>query len=206
MLNLDPVAEAAKLWRVWSDRSKGEAFDGMYEVLEYDAALELLDKKGRQAVYKKYQKVRFLQNNIIAYQDQAWGDGDIFAEYKCSPGVAVDRYREGHRWRILISLRETKQRGDIEEFHIERRMRNSFMTHTEEWQTEVAHVTQHLTVKLIFPAERPPKQVWLAEQNTGQTIELGPQHMQQLADGRYQVAWRTAQPKLFEAYILRWKW
>jgi hypothetical protein len=73
---------------------------GMYEVLAYEAELTLLDEKGSKARLTKRQQVRFLQDNIIAYQDQAWGDGNIFVEYRCTPGVEVDRYRDGHRYRI----------------------------------------------------------------------------------------------------------
>ena len=50
---------------------------GLYEVLEYDTTLELKDGKGERAVFRKCQKVRYLQDNVIAYQDQAWGDGKI---------------------------------------------------------------------------------------------------------------------------------
>ncbi len=42
-------------------------------MLEYESTLELLDRKGEKAIFKKRQKVRYLQDNIIAYQDQAWG-------------------------------------------------------------------------------------------------------------------------------------
>ena len=51
---------------------------GLYEVLEYESTLELLDASGKCARFSKRQRVRYLQNNIIAYQDQAWGDGEIF--------------------------------------------------------------------------------------------------------------------------------
>lgn len=40
---------------------------GMYEVLEYESTLELKDAQGRRATFKKREKVRYLQNNIIAY-------------------------------------------------------------------------------------------------------------------------------------------
>ena len=52
--------------------------------------------------------------------------GNPFAAYRCAPGKAVDRYREGHRWRVLISLRQTKNKGDVEEFFIEREIRDGF--------------------------------------------------------------------------------
>jgi len=47
----------------------------LYEVLEHQATLELLDQQGKHARFRKYQKVRYLQDDVIAYQDQAWGDG-----------------------------------------------------------------------------------------------------------------------------------
>ncbi len=99
---------------------------GLYEVLEYETTLELLDKEGEHAIFHKRQQVRYLQNNIIAYQDQAWGDGQILRNYRCSPGQSVDRYKLGHKTLILISLREIKQRGDIDEFNIQWEMRNGF--------------------------------------------------------------------------------
>ena len=80
-----------------------EWHEGMYEILEYDSELELKDPAGNLAELKRRQKVRFLQDNIIAYEDQAWGEGEIFADYQCSPGVAVDRYRDGFKWKVLIN-------------------------------------------------------------------------------------------------------
>ncbi len=82
------------------------ADQGMYEILDYDSTLDLKDIKGKTAVFKRHQRVKFLQDHIIAFQDHAWGDGKIFAKYKISNGRAVDRYKEGDRWNVLISLRE----------------------------------------------------------------------------------------------------
>ena len=39
---------------------------GMYEVLEYESTLELLDPDGKQASFMKREKVRYLQDNFIA--------------------------------------------------------------------------------------------------------------------------------------------
>jgi len=54
----------------------------MYEVLEYESTLELKDRGGKRATFKKREKVRYLQDNVIAYQDQAWGDGEILVNYR----------------------------------------------------------------------------------------------------------------------------
>ncbi len=202
LLNADLLDLARRL----GARLLGSRCEGLYEVLDYEARLELRDPAGRKARYTKRARVRFLQDNVVAYQDQAWGDGDIFAAYRCSPGVAVDRYREGHRWRVLISLRGTRNCGDIEEFHIERTIRDGFTRAVEDFQTEVDHTTHRLALSVVFPRERLPKQVLLLEQHAGRSSALGPEHRLTLPDGRALVRWEAERPRRGEAYIVRWTW
>lgn len=179
---------------------------GIYEVLSYEAELEIKDTKGKTAIYRKTQDVRFIQDNIIAYQDTAWGDGEIFAQYRCSPGIEVDRYREGNRYHILISLRETKNRNDREVLHVERVIKEGFVNPTEEYQIDIDHRTRRLTFKLVFPAGRMVKQVTLIEQNADRVRKLGIEQRKQLPDGRYCYVWSTTRPRLYESYIMRWTW
>lgn len=123
-----------------------ERHEGMYEILEFDSTLELAGPEGETAIFKRRQRVKFLQDNVIAFQDCAWGDGEIFADYKCSPGTEVDRYQEEDRWNVLISLRETKSAGDVDDFYFERTVKSGF-TQDDEWrQTEIRHRTRHLRV------------------------------------------------------------
>ena len=58
-------------------------------------------------------RVRYLQDHILAYQDYAWGDGEILRNYRCTPGTPVDLYRLGHITYILISRREVKNRRHL---------------------------------------------------------------------------------------------
>lgn len=179
---------------------------GMYEVLDYQAELELKDGEGHEAVVRKQQSVRYLQDYIIAYQDQAWGDGEIFADYKCSPGVPVDTYRDGNTYRVLISLREAKSRGDEDTFHIERTVRDGFTRTIEDFQIDVDHRCRRLTMAVIFPPDRLPKTVKLIEHRDERTAELTRQGSVQLADGRHKYEWRTNKPKTGAEYGLRWEW
>ena len=71
---------------------QGRSYAGMYEVLEYESTLELKDRGGKRAAFKKREKVRCLQDNVIAYQNQAWGDGEILVNCRCTPkGVLFAR-------------------------------------------------------------------------------------------------------------------
>ena len=137
----------------------------MYEVVEYESTLELKDQRGKKAAFKKREKARYLQDNVIAYQDQAWGDGEILVNYRCAPGMPVDRHRSGHKTHILISRREVKNKGDIDEFNIEWSIHQGFLQPMGYWETHVMHRTRHLKVNVIFPESRPPRQATLVEGN-----------------------------------------
>jgi hypothetical protein len=193
------LTELIQFWR-------SSQFKGVYKVESHHATLELLDEQGQRAIYSKRQKVTFLQDGVFAIQDQAWGDGDIFADYRCSPGIAVDRHIESYRWKILISLRATKNRGDTEEFIMERTIRNGFTTSTEHFQSQIDHPTKQLTLSVIFPRQRLPKTVFVMEQNVKRSFALSKEYGIPLSQGRVQYQWEVEKPRLYEAYILRWEW
>jgi hypothetical protein len=178
----------------------------MYRVGNHQATLELMDSEGKVAIHTKRQQVIFLHDDVFAIQDQAWGDGNIFAEYKCTPGVMVDRYKEGYRWKILISLRTMKNKGDQDEFFIERTITDGFTTPTVNFQTQVDHPMDSLSVNVIFPSKRHPKRIDYIEQNMKRSHILGPEHKTSLSGGRIQYSWHIKKPILHESYIIRWEW
>lgn|GEM_PF-674253 len=189
--------------RLWVKRYRRE---GMYQILDYDSTLELLDPKGKIALFKRRQRVKFLQDHIIAFQDYAWGDGDIFADYKCSPGVEVDRYREGNQWNILISLRETKSAGEVMDFYTERTIKEGFTRDEDWWQVEIRHETRQFRLAIIFPARRHCRRAVLFHRNRQKTTSLGPEHFTTLPDGRQVLTWETNKLKRFESYLIKWLW
>ncbi len=133
--------------------------------MDYGIRLELKDPEGKQALVHKREKVKYLQNNIIAFQDQAWGDGKILQNYQCTPGVPVDKYRSGYKTYILISLREVKNRGDIDEFNIQWGISRGFLSPTGFWATDVDHRTNLVKVEVVFPKRRPPLKASVLEKN-----------------------------------------
>ena len=188
-----------KLWRGWAE-------EGMYEVLEYEVTLELKDKQGKRAIHRKRERVRYLQDNIIAYQDQAWGDGDFLVNYRCTPGKEVDRYQSGYKTQILISLQETKEKGDTDEFRIEREIHNGHLNATEYAEIEISHRTKQFAMQVIFPKARPPHRPILKKRLRKEAVPLSQEHIRQLPDGRWLLWWSTTKPRLYEHYLLQWDW
>ena len=194
------------LYRILGQFRKRQSAYGPCEVLEYDAILELPDPKGRLALFKKRLRVKFLQDYVIAFQDHAWGDGDLLADYSCSPGVEVDHYPEGDRWNILISLRETKSRGDVQDFFIQRKVLLGFTKREEWWQIEMQHETHCLKLSIVFPEERHCVRAALVERKRNETTILDSTHFVVLPDVRQILTWETKHPRQFETYTINWRW
>ena len=193
------ITELVQLW-------KEHRFDGTYTVDDHTSTLELCDSRGCRAIYTKRQTMTFIQNGVFAIQDQAWGDGDIFADYVCTPGVLVDRYKEGYRWKLLISLRATMNKSEKQDVFIERTILNGFLTSISHFQTQVDHPTKSLTLTVVFPKRRHPKKITLIEQNMQRMHVLRSEKSTLLSHGRIQYSWHVTRPRLFESYILRWEW
>ena len=118
----------------------------------------------------------------------------------------MDRYRSGKKTFILISRRQVKNKGDVDAFHIQWNIRRGFLKEMGYWETHVSHQTKHVTVQVIFPKTRSPQQMTLTEANRQSTQSLGRNALVRLPDGRSQVSWATAKPRLHENYILQWQW
>ena len=174
--------------------------------MEHEVNLEVKDAGGKKAIYEKVQQVRYLQNYVSAFTDQAWGDGEILLNYRCSPGKAVDRYRAGHKTIVLISLRGIRNRGDRDTVHIQWDMNNAFQMETEEWTTSISHRTRKLKIRVLFPEKRPPLKMYIIETNRKRHVQLGKDHLIQLPDKRWQTSWEKSKPRLYEDYTFRWIW
>lgn len=205
-LGLPWVEIVTEAWKLGRKLLRGLANEGMYEVLEYESNLELHDKKGTRATFQKQMKVRYLQDEIIAFQDYAWSDGEGLLEYQSSRGWEVDRYRSGYKTYVLLSLREAKNRGDVDKFHIQWKIKNGFLKSDGYWSTSVSHRMEHMRINVVFPRSRPPLRLFLEESNRKKTHVLENEHCKQLADGRWRVTWETERPRLYEMYTLRWDW
>jgi hypothetical protein len=178
----------------------------IYEVLDHQFKLTLRDAQGKQAVLERREQVRFLQDNVVALYDQAWGDGQIFVGYRVKPGRIADRIKVGSRYRTLISLRETKHRGDLLTYRIRRRIVDGFTTENEWHEVDVDHPTRQLGVTIVFPTDRPCKQASIVRATTGQHTPLTDQNLRVSRSGHQVLTWSIKKPLLGERYALHWNW
>ncbi len=204
-LGLPWIEILSEVWKLGRKILRGLTNEGMYEVLDYESTLEIHDKEGNKATLNKRNTVRFLQDNIIAFQDYAWGDGRYLVNYSVNPGKPVDRYRIDNKTYILLSLREVRNKGDIEEFNIRWQIKKGFLKKDGWWTTEIDKRFKCVKVNVIFPKDRPPQKVVLLEKNTNRIQRLD-RNIKKLPDGRWKVTWESKNPRLYERYIIKWEW
>ena len=200
------LRNALDLWELVGELRSRIGYHGMYEVLEYDATLHILDPGGDTAYLSRHEVIRLLQDNVVAIHDHAWGDGDLFSEYQCHPGKAVDFYKDGSKHNVLISLRETKNRGDVIDLKVERVVKGGLLERDEWLETQVDHWMKRLKLSVIFPKERHCQRATLTCRSSNETLPLEGKHFSFLSDGRQQLTWETSHPRLHDLYTLKWRW
>jgi len=90
----------------------------------------------------------------------------------------------------------------VDEFNIERSIRQAFLRRTVYWETPITHWTRHFEVNVLFSKPRPPRRVTLIEGNHRRSHNLGKSAQVVLPDGRRLVAWEPHRPRLYENYGL----
>ena len=179
---------------------------GMYEVLDYKSTLEIMDPRGMVAKFQKKEKVRFLQDNVIAIQDQLWGIKKNIYGYKCAPGLPVDYYESGHKTSVVISLRNIYSSKDELDLNMLWYLKGEPLGKVGSWGTHINKYTHKITLNIGFPAERPPINVWICEENKKRITELGKKSLTQLPDKRWNISWEKKNPEMFESYTMKWEW
>ena len=179
---------------------------GMYEVLDYESTLEIMDPRGMVGKFQKCERVRFLQDNVIAIQDQLWGFNKNIFDYKCSPGEPVDFYESGHKTLVVISLREIRSRNDEVDLNMQWYLKGDPIGKTGLWETYINQFTQKISLSIIFPSERPPIRIWINEGNRKRSINIDKKSLIRLPNNEWKISWEKKNPLLYETYSLNWEW
>lgn len=179
---------------------------GMYEVLNYESTLEIMNTSGTVAKFQKSEKIRFLQDNVIAVQDQVWGINNTIFGYKCSLGIPVDFYQSGYKTYVLISLRGVRSKKDEVDINTQWYLRGEAIGKNGTWETYINQCTQKINLSIIFPAERPPLKAWVNERNKKKTFEIEKKSFTQLANNKWKITWEKRNPQMYETYAIDWEW
>jgi hypothetical protein len=167
--------------------------------------LYLLDTAGKHAHYQKTSRFVVMANEVSSYKEGVTAEGTA-AEFVSMRGTVVETIKEHGFYISRIDLGETIRKGARLTNTYSASLLNCFSKNEEQWSQELAFPTEHLTVRVHFPKDRPPKSVrckaiegtehkWL--RRTAQMVELF---------GRKSIVWELDEPALHAAFKLEWSW
>lgn len=172
-----------------------------YEILEYNATLTLDNPEGQRATFRRYQRIRFLQDRVSGMLDHLWGDGVGLTYYDNDAGRLIGSFVDKGRRHVLISLRRPMERGEVLSLRVER-MAVAAFTRDEEWvETTIDHPIAHLRRNVVFPPERPCRAAVLHVD--GYVARLP---VLRLGGGRTVVRFDVVNPRPHAPYTVRWVW
>ena len=175
----------------------------LYEIKDYQAGLEVLDAKGKRAIYTKRERLRFLRNDVTSLYDYGWGTGEAFASHRVHPGRIVERQKIGSRHRSLVVLPQPKHAGDEMTLSVRRLWKNTLTGHNGWLEMEVYHPTRRARLSVTLPRSRPVRSARLVETRRRSSLPL---QATTISDGRQRLQWSTTALQVGDRYTLEWDW
>src|SRR3990172_296321 len=83
-----------------------------YENLSLDYVFDIRDPKGKRAVIRRTQRVKFRADDAGVIRDLVWGEGDPLAGYSVVGATCAGVRQEGSRRAVLLALPRKPSRGD----------------------------------------------------------------------------------------------
>lgn len=189
----------------FASRLTGHAEPGTsYENLSLSIELELCDRKGKKAILRRTQRVRFLAEETGVVRDVFWGNGRALAGYVVDGAERLAVRTEGSKQVVLLGLRTSAAKGESVTVRTERTILGAFERDEGYLETLVERETKRIRLSVLFPSGRQPTEVWL--EATPPTINSRRLAVRLTSLDRGVATWGTENPKRLVTYRMRWTW
>jgi hypothetical protein len=175
-----------------------------YENDFIDEVVDIRDRTGATAVLEKRQQVRFRRSESAILRDGVWGEGEQLSRYSVVGARQIGMRHEGLRKTVLLAVEPRPVDGEAQEVRITRTMRHAFLEPTGFFDLMAERPTKRLSLKVLFPRSRPPRQAHLVEWPAERTMRRVP--VRYAPDRRPFLYWKEMRPHPLTAYSLRWMW
>ena len=123
-----------------------------YETLKYSGRLEILDPTGRVALFKRHQRVRFLEDNVGVLYDRVWGLGVLFATYVVRDARILEPIRTPKGYVVPLALSRPFRKGETFDLVTQRKIVGAFVK--ESYWDSAMHAPTDLLEMTVVSARR----------------------------------------------------
>lgn len=203
LLELDARAWKAIANTVLRLFGRGEP-ESSYENVSLSIELELCDPKGKRAVLRRRQRVRFLSEEAGVVRDVIWGEGTTLAGYSVEGAEVLSVRHEGSKKVVLLGLPTRPGKGEGTTLKMERTIANGFAPDEGYLETVVERPTTRLRLRVLFPPNRFPKRVRV--ESSPPSIASHSLAVRLTNSGKSYATWAMEDPKRLVTYRIRWNW
>ena len=126
----------------------------LFETLSFNGYLRVLGEGG-VAVFRRRQRIRFLDDGVGLFIDRIWGDGVLLAGYSVSRGIGIiEALRTDKGYALLLSLPRRFNRGDVLDIETERRIVGAFTDRDGYWELAMNVPTHLMSLHISVPPRR----------------------------------------------------
>jgi hypothetical protein len=168
-----------------------------YETISFHGRLEILDKENRVAVFRRRQRIRFLEDGVTEFIDRVWGEGVLFAGYEARSMSILESIPTRRGYAVLLALPRMFARGETFDIITERRIVGGFIDQQAYWESAMAAPTEALTIDVRGPAGLILARPEIVAPARGEM---------DLRQRRRSLRFQVRQPALYIPYKLEWSW
>jgi hypothetical protein len=168
-----------------------------FETIKFSGRVEILDKEGQVARFKRRQRIRFLEDGVSVFFDRIWGEGVLLAGYKTGALRIIDALPTRKGYVIVLALPRPFKRGEILDIETERKIVGAFVYDWGYWDSAMGVPTELLAIDVRTPAGL----------KMSRPDVVAPAHGQMDANvSERHLTFRVSKPALDIPYKLRWNW
>jgi hypothetical protein len=169
------------------------------------ADLFLLTRDGKHAIYAKTGSYVVGGGSVNSYFEGVTAAGNVSC-FSTELGVITETAIEHGFYVSRIDLGSVLETGVHFRNVYRAQLDDCFTDQEEHWTQEIAVQTNHLSVRIHFPPERPPTLV-----RCKRVVGLAEQQIKTAASiitlsGQPAIVWEIEHPKLGDIYKLEWRW
>lgn len=174
-----------------------------FEIEDMKLSIDVVDRQGDRAIFKKEERLRFLRDNVTAIYDYGWGTREPFASHRVKPGRLVERRQIGLKHRSLVVLPEPQNQGDKLTLTVRRLIRAKFTGPNNWLEGEVYYRMRRMQLSVTVPIAPPITGAKFIRRRQSTEVPLS---VQLISRKRQRIRASIVRPRIGDSYLLEWDW